>query len=597
MRHRTVMPSSWRACPGDRQPLKITVFLSYLAASLRQRDRRVVWVLMLVFCTMSASYTVLFHVLMEREGQSHSWFAGLYWTLVTMSTLGFGDITFHSNLGRIFSVIVLLTGFAFLLVLLPFTFIQFIFTPWMEMREASRAPRSLPEDTEGHLVLTASGPIEAALIRHADRAGVPHVVLVGELREALRLFDSGYHVMFGELDEPETYRHARVEKARLVAATHSDTTNTNIAFTVREIATAVPVVATANSPASIDILQLAGATEVLQLGAMLGVAMAERTLRPDGHSHVIGEFRELKIAEASAAGTRLVGQRLGDAKLRGRLGLGVIGVWNRGHFETADADTVIAATTVLILAATVEQLTAYDNYYGSAEKGPQPMLIIGGGRVGREAAHAFEAEGLDYLIIEQRKERIRDSGRYIYGDAAELAVLEAAGIRHASGVLITTHDDDVNVYLALYCRKLRPDIRIVGRANLDRNVSTLYRAGADAVLSYASMGAAAIWNHFRPNDILLISEGLTLFRRNVPKDLQGRSLGASHIRRDTGCNVVAIEAGGMLHANPDARTILPSGGNLVLIGDAVAEARFADRYQTRTRARARHPRANDRLGP
>jgi voltage-gated potassium channel len=73
-------------------------------------------------------------------------------------------------------------------------------------------------------------------------------------------------------------------------------------------------------------------------------------------------------------------------------------------------------------------------------------------------------------------------------------VLERAGIDDASAVIITTHDDDMNVYLTIYCRRLRPDMRIIGRANLDRNVTTLYRAGADAVLSYASTGANAIWN-------------------------------------------------------------------------------------------------------
>ncbi len=45
-----------------------------------------------------------------------------------MSTLGFGDITFHSDLGRLFSIVVLFSGIVFLLVMLPFTFIQF-FTP------------------------------------------------------------------------------------------------------------------------------------------------------------------------------------------------------------------------------------------------------------------------------------------------------------------------------------------------------------------------------------------------------------------------------------------------------------------------------------
>ena len=52
-------------------------------------------------------FSVLFHVIMLREGQEHSWLTGVYWTLTVMSTLGFGDITFQSDLGRLFSVVVL----------------------------------------------------------------------------------------------------------------------------------------------------------------------------------------------------------------------------------------------------------------------------------------------------------------------------------------------------------------------------------------------------------------------------------------------------------------------------------------------------------
>jgi Trk K+ transport system NAD-binding subunit len=162
--------------------------------------------------------------------------------------------------------------------------------------------------------------------------------------------------------------------------------------------------------------------------------------------------------------------------------------------------------------------------------------------------------------------------------------LEAAGIREASAVVITTHDDDMNVYLAIYCRRLREDIRIVGRANVDRNVSTLYRAGADAVLSYASTGATEIWNHFRENDTVVVAEGLSVFRRPVPDALAGHRLGDTHIRRNTGCNVVAIERDGQMKGNPDVDDVLPAGGNMVLIGDADAEARYAEHYGTaRTR--------------
>src|SRR5688572_10173530 len=78
-------------------------------------------------------YTVLFHVIMERfEGQKHSWLTGLYWTLTVMTTLGFGDITFLTDVGRLFCIVVLITGVILLVLVLPFTFIRFFYGPWLE---------------------------------------------------------------------------------------------------------------------------------------------------------------------------------------------------------------------------------------------------------------------------------------------------------------------------------------------------------------------------------------------------------------------------------------------------------------------------------
>src|SRR5690554_3322181 len=115
---------------------------------------------------------------MATEGRDHSWATGVYWTLTVMSTLGFGDITFQSDLGRFFSVVVLVSGALFILVLLPFTFIQFVFLPWVAHLDASRAPRRLPDTVSGHILLTDQGAIEDALIRRADAAKVPYVMLV-----------------------------------------------------------------------------------------------------------------------------------------------------------------------------------------------------------------------------------------------------------------------------------------------------------------------------------------------------------------------------------------------------------------------------------
>ena len=62
-------------------------------------------------------YSVLFHFIMLYEGREYSWLTGLYWTLTVMSTLGFGDITFTTDLGKAFTIVVLLSGIILLLVM------------------------------------------------------------------------------------------------------------------------------------------------------------------------------------------------------------------------------------------------------------------------------------------------------------------------------------------------------------------------------------------------------------------------------------------------------------------------------------------------
>jgi voltage-gated potassium channel len=271
---------------------------------LRERPNRVNIINLLRFIALLAglvtTYSIVFHYIMAYEGHTeHSWVTGFYWTLTVMSTLGFGDITFDSDLGRIFSSFVLLSGIIFLLVLLPFTFIEFFYAPWLKAQAAARAPSELPQNTRGHVILTTFDSVTTALIERLRQYGYSYVVIVPELMEALRLHDLGYRVLLGDLDNPETYRRARADKARLVATTNNDRLNTNVAFTVREISESVPIISTANFTASVDILELAGSTHVLQLGALMGQAFARRVMGGDTLAHVIGQFEELQIAEAA----------------------------------------------------------------------------------------------------------------------------------------------------------------------------------------------------------------------------------------------------------------------------------------------------------
>ncbi|MBW2709604.1 MAG: NAD-binding protein [Deltaproteobacteria bacterium] len=555
--------------------------LVYIFGRKQERNTRMLVKFLLLLMAMITLYSVLFHFLMMLENREFSWVTGFYWTLTVMSTLGFGDITFTTDLGRIFCLVVLLSGIMLLLIMLPFTFIQFFYAPWLEAQTRARAPRELPEDMKGHVILTNYDPITMNLVNRLKQYQHEYVIVTEDIHKALELIDLGYKVVAGELGDPETYKRLRAGNAALVVANSDDMMNTNIVFTVREIFKEVPIAANADLDDSVDILRLAGSSHVFQFMKLLGQSLSRRVLRASARGNIIGSIDSLLIAEAPAMRTPLAGRTLQQSRLRETTGITVVGIWERGAFEIPNAETVINATTVLLLAGSAEQLKRYDEHFGGYQKSPAPVLVLGGGRVGRAAAEALEAGGIDYRIVEKNKRLIEDD-RYIYGSAADINTLERAGIKEAPSVIITTHDDPTNIYLTIYCRRLRPDIQIISRAALDRSISKLHTAGADLVMSYASLAANTILNLLKPDEMLMLAEGLNLFRVGVHASFVGKSLAESEVRIKTGCSVIAINHDGKMVINPDPSTCFREDDELIMIGAGDAEKRFFKLYSDGT---------------
>ncbi|WP_089719619.1 potassium channel family protein [Candidatus Entotheonella palauensis] len=517
----------------------------------------------IIFISFVVLFSLLFHMMMVYEGRSYSWPTGLYWTLTVMTTLGFGDITFTSDLGRLFTMGVLCSGFLLLLVLMPLLF--------MQGQTVARVPVELPKDARGHVIVCLYDAVIAALITRLVQYHQPYVLLIPDVDEALRLYDLGLNVVVGELDQAETFERLQAAQAALVVMTATDATNTNVVFTLREVAANVPVIATATHAMAGHMLGLAGCSHVLYLGRMLGAALARRIDIGGGMPHVIGRFERLLIAEAAAAHTPLAGTTLTDNRLRECADLSVIGVWERGRFEIAGSETAISPETVLVLAGTPEQLRQYNAWIGAADTTSAPVIILGGGRVGLAIASVLAKRNIAHCIVEQRPELMQASSPYIIGNAEEEEVLRTAGIMEAPAVVTTTHDDDLNVYLTLLCRHLRPDMQIISRAALERNVATLHRAGADFVMSYASLGANTIWNYLMHNDVLMVTEGLNVFQVPLPAHLAGKTIEEAISQSTAGCHVVAVEAEGHMQINPEPSLPLPSQAEVILIGTAKAE--------------------------
>jgi voltage-gated potassium channel len=429
------------------------------------------------------------------------------------------------------------------------------------------------------VILTSHDTVTATLVERLTAFGRNYVLLEPDLQRALELNDAGIRVMVGDADNPETYRRARVERAAMVAATDDDYRNTNIVATVREANELVPIVSLLRNDESSDILELAGATHVVNLARMLGRSLAGRTLGGDLRASVIGEFQELKIAEAPATGTPLVGKTIRESQVREMTGVTVVGIWERGTFVLPHPDTPIRETTVLVMAGRDEQLQRFDELICIYNISESPVLILGGGRVGRAAADALAERDVPYRIVEKDPSRIRDPEHYVEGSAANLEVLKRAGIDEAPSTLVTTNDDATNIYLTIYCRRLRPDMQIISRATLERNIPTLHRAGADFVMSYASMGANAIYNVMERDEVLMLAEGIDVFRFHMPEKLKGVALVDSRIRETTGCSVVAVEREGETIINPPPDHVLSPDEELILIGTPEGEREFIKTYE------------------
>ena len=530
-----------------------------------------------------AIYAVLFHVIkLEVEQERHSWITGFYWTLVVMTTLGFGDVTFTSDIGRVFSIVVLLSGVVFLLVMLPFLFIRLFYAPWLEARVRLRAPRQVRPGTRDHVIVAEFDAIAAALVERFVADGIPYVVLEPDPGRAGQLIGEGVAVLAGENDNRLTYERAAAPAARLVLANCEDTTNTNITLTVREIAARVNVVTIVEEQDSVDVLELSGATCVLPLKHQLGAFLANRIDAGQAEAHVVGEFGGLQIAELPAHDTPFVGMPLRDTKLRERTGLSVVGFWERGKLRPAFPQTRIQNTSVLVVAGTEAQIAALNASLPKTEDGVPPVLVIGAGKVGQAAAQALKRKGLPVHTIDRSDAALLSVAEFVdatfAGDAADRNVLERAGVLNARSVVLTTNDDAMNIYLAVYCRRLNSDLRIVSRITYARNLEAIHRAGADFVLSYTTLGVGAVMSLLRGYPPVLLGEGVELFAVPVPSTLAGRPLRESGIGSRTGISVVALRRGEELTVPLTSDTVLPDGSELLMLGSDEQRAAFTQAF-------------------
>ena len=155
----------------------ISAELAYFLRGRAKQNLKILWYYSFFLLLLVLVYASLFRYLMlHLEGREYSFIAGVYWAITVMTTLGFGDITFHTDLGYIFAALVTISGVVFLLIILPFGLISLFLAPWIEQRLRYRPGFALPADTSDHVLIFGINPTARALIHNLESLAIPFVV-------------------------------------------------------------------------------------------------------------------------------------------------------------------------------------------------------------------------------------------------------------------------------------------------------------------------------------------------------------------------------------------------------------------------------------
>ncbi len=127
---------------------------------------------------------------------------------------------------------------------------------------------------------------------------------------------------------------------------------------------------------------------------------------------------------------------------------------------------------------------------GGHGEAPGPDLkhvVIGGfGPVGRRVAEELERLGVSCTVVELNPDTVREQLRrrrsIVFGDVANLRVLESAGIARADALILTVPDEDAVLRACAMARRRTPSIFIAARTGLAARGKAASRSGADVVV-------------------------------------------------------------------------------------------------------------------
>ncbi|WP_227130731.1 potassium channel family protein [Halorubellus salinus] len=507
------------------------------------------------------------------EGRPRTFLHALQVVVETFTTTGFGsDSPWQTPEMNVLVIVMDLTGVVLIFLALPV-----LVFPLFEEAISTTVPTTVGDDVTDHVVICTYTTRVDPLVAELDAVDVPYVIVEPDREKAIALVEAGYDVIHEDPDTERGLVGANLTGARALVADVSDQVDASIVLGARAISDDVPLVSIVEEPESVRYHELAGADVVLSPRSILGESLANKVaaaLTADvGAAIEIGD--QFDIVEFPIhRGSEIVGKTLAESGLREQAGVNVIGAWFDGDFESPpDPERPIESGTVLLVSGEETALErAKELTLSESRRVARGETIVAGyGEVGRQIAAAFDEVDLPYTVLD-----IEDKdGVDVVGDATNAKVLERAGIHEARSLILALPDDTAGEFATLVARDLSDSVEILCRAEEVESTKKMYRAGADYVLSLATVTGRMVASEVLDEDVISLNTQIEVVRTKAP-GLAGKTLADALVRSRTGCTVVALERDGELDTDVGPDTEIRADDDLIVAGTDAGTNRFKE---------------------
>ncbi len=287
----------------------------------------------------------------------------LYMTVITLSTVGFGEVKPLSPEGRMFTLALIVGGGGVAAYTLGSAADYVLSGEWRVFWRARRRKGMLAKLVD-HVIVCGYGRVGRHVALTLGDEQLPFVIVDTDAEKIARLQADGLLAIEGNAANEAHLREAGIDRARsVVVAASSDAENVFIVLTVRSLRPDVFIVARANFEESEQKLLRAGANRVLMPYRIAGRRMVTMMMREDVAdfldevAHAGGLELLLEQIEIEPASS-LAGRTIRDAQLRQRLGVTVLAYRSvGGQLNTRPgADTRLEPGMRLIAIGTGDQL-------------------------------------------------------------------------------------------------------------------------------------------------------------------------------------------------------------------------------------------------